>query len=204
MDLEAYRRLPISDWLGVLCPQCDYPLRGLPEHRCPECGLRFEIDDLITPATPLRPPEIAPDTRPVPDLGFACPKCESPLYGSAGNQCRNCGESFDLRDRIPTEPWIEIAPGQSSTVMRLLFLRLRAAGIPCAWPETDSPIESLFGPRSLAYSGGSLRVRHDYYLDALHVLRSGPDPDVEPWICPKCHETVPGNFEICWSCRSAR
>jgi len=204
MDLDAYRRLPIPDWLHLFCPRCEYPLRGLPEHRCPECGLRFEIDNLITPATPLRPPEITPATRPVPDLGLTCRNCDYPLRGLAADRCPQCGEAFDLAAFIPAEPWVEVAPGRSSTELSLIFMRLRAAGIPCARLDPNDPLESLFGSRGQAFGRASLRVRHDYYLDALHVLRTGPDPDAEPWTCPKCHETVPGNFEICWKCQSPR
>lgn len=40
--------LPMPD-LGALCRECDYPLVGLGEHRCPECGWRFTLDDLIPP-----------------------------------------------------------------------------------------------------------------------------------------------------------
>jgi hypothetical protein len=34
----------------LLCPLCDYDLRGLTEPRCPECGYRFEWEDLRDPA----------------------------------------------------------------------------------------------------------------------------------------------------------
>jgi len=34
----------------VVCPLCDYNLRGLVEPRCPECGYRFEWPELLDPA----------------------------------------------------------------------------------------------------------------------------------------------------------
>jgi hypothetical protein len=34
----------------VLCPLCDYDLRGLAEPRCPECGYAFDWNDLRDPA----------------------------------------------------------------------------------------------------------------------------------------------------------
>jgi hypothetical protein len=41
------------DWAAVerdvVCPLCDYDLRGLAEPRCPECGYRFEWPDLTDP-----------------------------------------------------------------------------------------------------------------------------------------------------------
>ncbi len=40
--------LPVPD-LGLRCRTCSYLLAGLPQHRCPECGNRFEIDDHIPP-----------------------------------------------------------------------------------------------------------------------------------------------------------
>ena len=37
------------------CRQCAYPLIGLPENRCPECGQVFNLDDPKTYATDPRP-----------------------------------------------------------------------------------------------------------------------------------------------------
>jgi hypothetical protein len=39
----------------ILCPMCGYDLRGLPEPRCPECGLRFQWDELRDPTRRLHP-----------------------------------------------------------------------------------------------------------------------------------------------------
>ena len=42
------------DWSKVseqiACPLCDYDLRGLAESRCPECGYRFNWNELFDPA----------------------------------------------------------------------------------------------------------------------------------------------------------
>ncbi|RIK66669.1 MAG: hypothetical protein DCC65_09005 [Planctomycetota bacterium] len=47
------------DWSGVseeiLCPLCEYNLRGLAEPRCPECGYRFEWPNLLDPSRRLHP-----------------------------------------------------------------------------------------------------------------------------------------------------
>lgn len=40
----------------VLCPLCEYNLRGLVEPRCPECGYRFEWSELLDAS--LRPPAL--------------------------------------------------------------------------------------------------------------------------------------------------
>lgn len=42
-DQEA---LPVPD-LGLKCLYCSYNLAGLPEHRCPECGRTFSMEDHI-------------------------------------------------------------------------------------------------------------------------------------------------------------
>ena len=39
----------------ILCPLCDYNLRGLIEPRCPECGYRFKWPELLDPAQRLHP-----------------------------------------------------------------------------------------------------------------------------------------------------
>ena len=38
----------------VLCPLCEYNLRGLPDARCPECGYRFDWRELLEPDTRLQ------------------------------------------------------------------------------------------------------------------------------------------------------
>ncbi len=47
------------DWptitFNVICPLCEYNLRGLIEPRCPECGYRFEWPEVLDPARCLHP-----------------------------------------------------------------------------------------------------------------------------------------------------
>ncbi len=38
--------LPVPD-LGLQCKKCAYSLADLPEHRCPECGTPFNVEDHI-------------------------------------------------------------------------------------------------------------------------------------------------------------
>src|SRR5881409_436100 len=40
---------------ALRCPMCDYDLRGQVEPRCPECGYRFDWDELRDPARRLHP-----------------------------------------------------------------------------------------------------------------------------------------------------
>ena len=53
MDAPANTASPPVDWEKIseeiLCPLCDYNLRGLIEPRCPECGSRYEWPDLLDP-----------------------------------------------------------------------------------------------------------------------------------------------------------
>jgi hypothetical protein len=61
--------LPFDPRDGALCLGCNYPLRGLREFRCPECGREFDPDDPWTmnigrPMPPLVRRLIAPPARP--------------------------------------------------------------------------------------------------------------------------------------------
>lgn len=56
----------ISEIENRYCLQCRYALRGLSEHRCPECGKRFDPDDPDTTAATHRRgfADLAPETTP--------------------------------------------------------------------------------------------------------------------------------------------
>jgi len=200
MNPDAYRQLPIPEWLDLSCPQCGYPLRDLPEHRCPECGLAFDIDDLITPTTPLRPPEITPTTRPVPELGLTCANCDYPLRGLPGGRCPECGEPFDLAACVPSGKWVPIPAGGNQPQAQLVFNALRTEGIPCVLEFASDTLSTMYGfsPAVL------LRVPREYYLDALHFIRSRPEDQPPAWTCVQCGEEVPANFDLCWKCQSPR
>ncbi len=204
MEHEDYRSLPIPQWLDLSCPRCEYPLRGLPEHRCPECGAEFRIDDLVTPTTPLRPPRITPETRPVPAIGLHCGHCDTLLDDCVGDRCPACGYPFDVAEAIPQDPWVDISAGLDVTEARLIFARLRDDGIPCFHQRISRGLEPVTGEIPSDARGVILRVRRDYYLDALHVISTLRAPDAPAWQCPQCGEEVPGNFEICWKCLAPR
>jgi len=59
MASEAPVAIPCVDWNTIseeiLCPLCDYNLRGLIQPRCPECGYRFEWRGLLDPKYRLHP-----------------------------------------------------------------------------------------------------------------------------------------------------
>jgi hypothetical protein len=44
---ERGRRVRSAGYAGVACPTCGYNLTGLSESRCPECGSRFTLDELL-------------------------------------------------------------------------------------------------------------------------------------------------------------
>jgi hypothetical protein len=50
-------------------------------------------------------------------------------------------------------------------------------------------------------------VDDDRYDEALALIgknKSASQPPRADWRCPKCGENVPGNFETCWNCSTAR
>ena len=50
-------------------------------------------------------------------------------------------------------------------------------------------------------------VDDDRYDEAMLLLGNDKNPPPVPrtdWRCPKCGETVPDNFDACWSCSSGR
>lgn len=48
MSASAHLPTPAEDTsANVLCPMCDYSLRGLTDPRCPECGFTFDWPDLL-------------------------------------------------------------------------------------------------------------------------------------------------------------
>lgn len=53
MNLEATPGQAMPDWSSItediLCPLCEYNLRGVSEPRCPECGYRFEWQEVLDP-----------------------------------------------------------------------------------------------------------------------------------------------------------
>ena len=44
------------------------------------------------------------------------------------------------------------------------------------------------------------------YPEAMQILRVSTVADVplEEWVCPKCQQPVPGNFEMCWFCQEPK
>lgn len=203
MPVEPYKELPIPAWLGLECPKCGYPLRGLPEHRCSECGFAFDIDEILTHGHPRRPPEITPETRPVPDVGLTCGQCKAPLAGTSGHSCPSCGAPFDLSDVLPADDWGTVAQARLPADLIAIVTLLANEGLPFVAPHDltgRSDLRPFTGATML-----TVRVRRDYYLDALFVLyRQRQASAGETWLCPNCGERVPAGFDICWRCQYTR
>jgi hypothetical protein len=204
MDVPEYKQLPIPNWLELECPRCSYPLQGLPRHRCAECGFDFNIDLLMNDDVPRRPPELTPETRPVPELGLSCGTCGESLTGAMGHTCPACQAPFDLNDAIDRAKWSVLLVRPSQQEASALSLVLRNEGIPFRYGQ--QPLATIMGMNSIG-RGGHLKVRRDYFLDALHLLAThlgnNSQNDAE-WICPRCEEHVPAHFDICWNCNSTR
>lgn len=79
---------------------------------------------------------------------------------------------------------------------------LEQAGIPCFVRNEFSNTSMSSIPSHLFYP--TLCVTDDDDFEAaVEVLRNfhnNPPPLHAPWLCPKCGEEVPGNFEECWQC----
>jgi hypothetical protein len=75
---ERMERITAAGTDSVCCPVCGYNMTGLHESRCPECGSRFTLDQLLAgqphhdtktlprePPAPIRPADERPPTQPV-------------------------------------------------------------------------------------------------------------------------------------------
>lgn len=202
-------KLPIPDW-GLTCPQCRYPLRGLPRHRCPECGTEFDIETLIHSWTRLREPRFTGRELPLPDFGLTCPDCEQPLTGASEHRCPACRREFDPAWWQPASNWFILdreicGPLPMPGVQALLA----AEGVPYI-PVGEQTLSEIWGGQSIMVA--RLRIPGEFFFEVLWLVRqaledlhatraagSGAD-----WQCPACGEQNPGNFSLCWNCERPR
>ena len=202
-------QLPIPDW-GLLCPSCGYPLRGLPGHRCPECGQKIDIQELVRPWTRLREPRFTGRELPLPDYGFTCRACAGPLAGATSWACPHCGTAFDLQAAQPREQWFVLDRG--------LCRELPIPGVQALLSSEHVPhvavnemtFSEIYGGQGIL--ADRLRVPSEFYFEILWLLRraradllavrsAGPRAG---WVCPRCGEKNPANFELCWKCSADR
>lgn len=200
-------QLPIPDW-GLHCPNCEYPLRGLPSHRCPECGTVLDMAAIAGTWMPRRPPRFDGSERPLPDFGLVCGSCGAPLAGAAGDCCPHCGAAFDVRASLPKRKWFRVdRPFCRGVPAAIVECRLRSEGVPHV-RGSDLGMAMVLGtlPES------ALLAPREFYFEACHIVQeliaelaaARKEHDPAFWKCPQCGEEVPKNFEVCWSCGAGR
>lgn len=204
MDIDL-QQLPIPDW-DLVCPTCQYALRGLPTHRCPECGLRLDIPSLVRSWTRLREPWFTGDERPVPQWDLRCRKCDIVLDGHDGEACNACGEPLTRSLVRPPRQWFLIdrhlcGPLNVPEVVRLLQTEL----IPHFRSDERTLAEIAVGGDSV---DGRYRAASEFYYDVRYLIAEESKHVGEvrrlaretTWHCSQCGEDNPGNFELCWNC----
>ena len=208
MDVDL-QQLPIPDW-GLLCPSCRYPLKGLPRHRCPECGLQFDINELIRSWTRLREPRFTGQELPVPDFGLTCGTCGEPLTGAESCACPHCHAGFDLAAQQPPTPWFVLDRDLCGDVpIPTLQVLLAAEDLPHV-PVKEKTLSEIYMGQSMTIT--RLRVPTEFFFETLWLIRHAQVEmeaartlgRAQRWPCGQCGEENPGNFELCWNCGEAR
>jgi hypothetical protein len=203
MEIDLFE-LPIPDW-NIGCPQCGYPLRGLPSHRCPECGLEFDIPSILQPWHRLRDPRFTGDELPVPDFGLACGECGQPLAGATLHKCPHCDTPFDLLDLRPEGDWFRLDTVFGGPISSQ-FIGPILAGEYIPYNVQREPSHGMLPLDE------QLMVPSEFYFDVLwlieHELAQMPrletrDPRIS-WRCAHCREENPDTFDVCWNCSRPR
>ncbi len=198
IDIE---QLPIPDW-NLACRKCGYPLKSLPRHRCPECGLKVVMSELVQPWTRLREPQFTGRELPLPDFGLVCGECDAPLAGATEFRCPGCRAPFDPRDGAPTGEWCKIPPALLGDVLsQAVEIILVEEFIPYVRRE-QRDLSRILGVDALA--DVRIEVPGEFYFDLLAALRrhelTTASPDDPDWTCSNCHEPNPATFKTCWNC----
>lgn len=199
-------QLPMPNWF-LSCPACEYVLNGVSEHRCPECGITFKIEDVVQSWHRLREPVFDGSESPLPDFGLMCALCEKPLVGSRNQQCIHCDNKLrmELQD-IPPDRWICLSPrftaGMDDTLVEMIF---QHDYIPYLLESGKQFSEAFLGARPIprrAY------IDRDFIFDALYAIHREYNRLVAhgryEWNCKQCNEENPHTFETCWQCGLTR
>lgn len=206
--------LPVPQEFDLRCPRCDYPLRGLTEHVCPECGGRFDPSALVRPWSRLRRPRFTGGELPLPDFGLSCGGCGEALAGATRRACPACGEPFDLEAMRPKEAFVPLDPRHLGRLpAAIVEMLLAEEQIPHIAHEGKTAVDhyagtQAAGPRAL---GVRLMIASEFFFEVLELLartrseiaaqRGRADSG---WTCGACGEESPGNFETCWNCGGER
>ena len=217
MGIRRYNRgveidltqLPMPDW-GLHCPQCRYPLRGLPSHRCPECGTEFDIEELVSTRTRLRPPRFTGEELPLPDFGLSCAACGEPLAGATARACPQCGEPFDPESLRPPRKWFILDAELCGSLPIPGVQALLAADMVPYAPMQEKSVREIFGGHGITFS--RLRVPSEFYFEVLWLLQRArremeqarAAAGADDWTCSSCGEENPGHFEVCWNCEAVK
>ena len=201
-------QLPVPDW-GLVCPRCGYPLRGLPSHRCPECGRNYHVPSLIRPWTRLRDPRFTGHELPLPDFGLRCARCRAPLAGSTEPACGQCGTPFDLQALQPNQHWFTLDRHLCGELPIMGVQSLLASEDVPHIPVHDMTISEIYGGQSVLAS--RLRAPSEFFFEILWLLQraraemaAAQAAAERLWRCAACGEENPGNFELCWNCQQPR
>lgn len=205
IDLNA---LPIPDW-GLECPRCRYPLIGLPSHRCPECGTKFDMADVVKPWHRLREPRFTGHELPLPDFGLLCHACRYPLAGAARRACPDCGAPFDPESIRPRRTWFIVDQSLCGDVSLAGLEPLLATECVPHMRAHGKLLAEIYGVANIV--GSRLLVPAEFYFELLWLLRRSVK-EIEqvrqhpgsPWTCPNCGEEVPHHFNVCWNCEQPR
>ena len=208
VEIDVWQ-LPIPDW-GLGCPKCRYLLRGLPSHRCPECGTKLDMSEIVKPWHRLRAPRFTGEELPFPDFGLQCANCGRPLVGTRKHACPSCDTPFDLQAIRPWRKWFVIDGEMCGRVpLPIIEVKLGMELVPYMQQKDKVLREIYMGPRML---GSRLVVPNEFFFEVLWLIRRAEleiedgraRAETERWACAQCGEENPGNFELCWSCQAAR
>ncbi len=208
MEIDLHQ-LPIPDW-DLFCPNCRFPLRGLPQPRCPECGTTFDVADLVCPWTRLRDPLFTGQELPVPDFGIDCEYCGAPLADAAQPYCPACAAPFNLENYRPQKPWFLLDAELCEPLpMPAIQARLAQEYVPHVVID-EKTIRDIYVGQDMTRT--RLRIPSEFYFDVRWLIQrvreeirdvQAAEPGAE-WTCPHCGEENPAHFEVCWNCQAAR
>lgn len=199
----------MPDW-DLLCPTCRYPLKGLPAHRCPECGAALDIPAIVRPWSRLRPPQFTGEEEAFPDFGLHCGACAEPLAGAEHRECPHCQSPFNPREFVPRHEWFAVTAAMCGGLpTQIVELILEQQYIPFVTHDHKTMFDIYMGSRSV---GAQMLVHREFYFDMLWHIRAKQTELAQrqaagsgkTWTCPACREEVPDHFDLCWSCQHER
>jgi hypothetical protein len=200
MDIDVLQ-LPIPDW-GLSCPRCDYPLKHLTMHRCPECGTQLDLPSLVKPWTRLRDPRFTGLELPLPDFGLECEGCGAPLAGAPQRNCPACDRPFDPGTLVPDKKWFVLTPTMHGGLpVPLIESVFTAEQVPHLVRQGQNalgmPTVQVWAPAEFYFEVRWLLRRMRQQIEAGRVKRSE-----DSWRCPHCGAKNPATFDECWHCRT--